>query len=100
MTALSLPQPVPEPASYIASGHILFEGPDLLDLTWEQIREMCGRDIGMILQEPMTSLNPMWTVRQQVVEVLEVLDTAHRREARRRAEALLDQVKAPDPART
>ena len=57
MTALSILQLVPEPAGYIDGGRILFEGEDLLDLTWSQMREVRGNDIAMIFQEPMTSLN-------------------------------------------
>src|SRR5271165_2920033 len=53
MTALSLLQLVPEPAGYIDSGRILFEGRDLLDLTWDQMRTVRGKQIAMIFQEPM-----------------------------------------------
>src|SRR5476651_1127696 len=61
MTALSLLQLVPEPAGYINSGRVLFDGQDLLDLNSEQMRGVRGKGIAMIFQEPMTSLNPTFT---------------------------------------
>lgn len=72
ITALSLLQLVPEPAGYIESGRILFEGRDLLDLTWEQMRAVRGKDIGMIFQEPMTSLNPTYTIGWQLAEAMTI----------------------------
>src|SRR6476646_9744998 len=70
MTALSILQLVPEPAGYIESGRILFRGSDLLDLTQEEMRPVRGSEIGMIFQEPMTSLNPVFTVGSQLAEPL------------------------------
>jgi oligopeptide/dipeptide ABC transporter ATP-binding protein len=72
ITALSLLQLVPEPAGYIESGRILFEGKDLLDRTWEQMRAVRGKDIGMIFQEPMTSLNPTYTIGWQLSEAMTI----------------------------
>jgi oligopeptide/dipeptide ABC transporter ATP-binding protein len=98
ITALSILQLVPEPAGYIESGRILFRGEDLLDRTWEDMREVRGRDIAMIFQEPMTSLNPVLTVGTQLVEAM----TIHGRspeQARKRAASLLDRVRLEDPAR-
>ena len=66
MTAMSIMQLLPEPAGYVDSGRILFEGKDLLDLTWSGMREVRGRDISMIFQEPMTSLNPTFTIGNQI----------------------------------
>src|SRR3982751_1000983 len=78
MTALSILQLVPEPAGYIDSGKILFEGKDLLDLTWDQMRAVRGKDIAMIFQEPMTSLNAVYTIGWQIVETLMLHGTADR----------------------
>lgn len=98
MTALSLLQLVPEPAGYIKSGRVLFEGRDLLDLTWEQMRTIRGREIAMIFQEPMTSLNPTFTIGWQLVEAMEIHGTANGQQARQRAEDLLAQVEINNPA--
>jgi oligopeptide/dipeptide ABC transporter ATP-binding protein len=91
MTALSLLQLVPEPAGYIDSGRILFEGRDLLDLTWEQMRTVRGREIGMIFQEPMTSLNPTFTIGFQLREAMTVHGVSPA-DADRRAGDLLERV--------
>jgi oligopeptide/dipeptide ABC transporter ATP-binding protein len=99
MTALSLLQLVPEPAGYVAGGRVLFEGSDLLDRTWEQMREVRGRDIAMIFQEPMTSLNPTFTVGGQIREAMTIHGTT-RREAETRAVELLERVGMREPAAT
>jgi peptide/nickel transport system ATP-binding protein len=98
MTALSILQLVPEPAGYIDGGRILFEGKDLLDRTWDQMREVRGRDITMILQEPMTSLNGVYTIGWQLIETMKVHGVAQGEEARARAVALLDRVRIPKAA--
>ena len=88
---------MPEPAGYIEGGRILFEGKDLLERTWEQMREVRGDDISMIFQEPMTSLNPVYTVGWQIEETMR----AHGKDAataRARALELLDRVGIKDPA--
>jgi len=97
MTALSLLQLVPEPAGYIEGGRILFEGKDLLDRTWNQMRQVRGRDIAMIFQEPMTSLNAVFTIGTQLVEAMTIHSTATRIEAEKRAITLLERVKLPQP---
>jgi oligopeptide/dipeptide ABC transporter ATP-binding protein len=96
MTALSIMQLVPEPAGYIASGKILFKGSDLLDRTWEEMREVRGREIGMIFQEPMTSLNPVFTIGNQLVESM-VVHGMPSPKARRRAVELLKRVELDEP---
>ena len=98
MTALSVMQLLPEPAGYIDAGRILFRGDDLLDLTWEQMRAIRGREIAMIFQEPTTSLNPVFTVGNQLLEAMRV----HGRnggEARQRAIELLERVQLDHPER-
>jgi oligopeptide/dipeptide ABC transporter ATP-binding protein len=98
MTALSLLQLVPEPAGYIESGRILFHSKDLLDLTWDQMRAIRGQDIAMIFQEPMTSLNPTFTVGWQLLEAMGVHGASHDAKTHRRAEELLARVGLSDPA--
>jgi oligopeptide/dipeptide ABC transporter ATP-binding protein len=99
MTALSIMQLLPEPAGYVDSGKILFEGRDLLDLTWSQMRDVRGNGIGMIFQEPMTSLNPTFTIGNQVREsaVVHGKSTA---EAQELALDLLAKVGIQNPAAT
>ena len=97
ITALSLLQLVPEPAGYIESGRILFEGKDLLDRTWDQMREVRGDDISMIFQEPMTSLNPVYTIGGQIEETM-LAHGKDRATARARALELLDRVGIKDPS--
>ena len=70
VSALSVMRLIAKPAGRIVHGRILFEGRDLLTLTDEQMREVRGRDIAMIFQEPMTSLNPVLTIGQQIMEPL------------------------------
>jgi len=98
MTALSILQLVPEPAGYIDSGKIFFEGNDLLDLTWDQMRSVRGKDIAMIFQEPMTSLNAVFTIGWQIVETLTLHGTADRTAAEQRAIELLGKVGLTNPA--
>lgn len=98
MTALSILQLVPEPAGYIDSGRILFEGKDLLDLTWSQMRQVRGNHIAMIFQEPMTSLNGTRTVGWQLVEAMEVHGKVSGHAAQRRALEMLTRVGLEHPA--
>jgi oligopeptide/dipeptide ABC transporter ATP-binding protein len=97
VTALSLLQLVPEPAGYIDGGRVLFEGRDLLDLTWDQMRSVRGRDIAMIFQEPMTSLNGVFSIGWQLLESLRLHDSAPGQE-QFRAEELLERVGLENPA--
>ncbi|WP_439684550.1 ABC transporter ATP-binding protein [Cupriavidus oxalaticus] len=98
MTSLSLLQLVPAPGR-ISGGAIRYGGQDLLALGPARMRDVRGRDIAMIFQEPMTALNPVFTVGQQIVETI----VRHRgmgpRAARAEAVALLDAVRIPEPAR-
>ena len=97
LTALGLIGLLPSHAKI--GGKILFEGRDLLSQTERQWRGIRGRDIGMIFQEPMTSLNPVLTVGEQIVEVLRIHEKIDKREARKRAIALLDLVNIPEAGR-
>ena len=95
MTALSLLRLVPEPGR-IVEGTIFFAGEDLLRLPSAEMRRIRGNQIGMIFQEPMTSLNPVFTVMRQIGEVLELHRGLRGREQEEEAAALLHQVGIPD----
>jgi microcin C transport system ATP-binding protein len=85
-------------ASHIG-GSIRFDGTELMSASERQMRGLRGRDIAMIFQEPMTALNPLYTVGNQIGEVLELHEGLSAREARERAIALLDRTGIPEPAR-
>jgi len=97
MTALSLLRLVPGPAGRIAGGHIWFHDRDLLALPPKDLTAIRGRQISMVFQEPMTSLNPVFTVGDQVAEVFRVHLSLDRKESWKRAEDMLRQVGIPDP---
>jgi len=98
MASLALLQLVPPPGR-IAAGSIRFDGTELLGLSPARMREVRGGEIAMIFQEPMTALNPVFTVGQQIVEVIERHRELRGRAAREEAVALLDAVKIPEPRR-
>jgi len=99
VSALSIMRLVAGPAGRIVAGQILFKGRDLLRLSEEEMRRVRGREIGMIFQEPMTSLNPVLTIGRQLTEGLEIHLGLAPPEARRRAAELLGMVGIPDPER-
>jgi oligopeptide/dipeptide ABC transporter ATP-binding protein len=99
VSALSVMRLVSEPAGRIVGGEIVFKGRDLLKLSEEEMRDVRGRDIAMVFQEPMTSLNPVLTIGRQLTEGLEIhLGMTHEK-ATGRAVELLSMVGIPDPAR-
>jgi oligopeptide/dipeptide ABC transporter ATP-binding protein len=98
VTALSIMRLLPEPPARIASGRIVFDGTDLLDLDAERLRSIRGDRIAMIFQEPMTSLNPVFTIGDQIGESLIVHRGASRAAARAEAARLLDLVGIPAAA--
>ena len=97
--ALSILRLIPDPPGRITEGQIIFAGRDLLRLSEEEIRQVRGSDIGMIFQEPMTSLNPVLTIGRQITETLEQHRGADRAAAQKRAVELLGLVGIADPAR-
>jgi oligopeptide/dipeptide ABC transporter ATP-binding protein len=99
VTALSIMRLVAPPAGRVESGQILYRGQDLLKLTEEQMRKVRGREITMVFQEPMTSLNPVLTIGRQLTEGLEIHMNMKPPEARARAVELLGMVGIPDPQR-
>ncbi|QOZ67358.1 ABC transporter ATP-binding protein [Bradyrhizobium arachidis] len=96
LTALALMQLLPKTAR-IASGRIQLGGEDLLALSETEMRRRRGRDIAMIFQEPMTSLNPVLTIGRQIKEVLYLHRGLTKAQAHREAAALLDLVRIPNP---
>src|SRR3989338_4245122 len=70
VTALSILRLIPDPPGKIVEGSILFQGQDLLKISWDQIRAIRGKEISMIFQEPMTSLNPVFTIGMQLIQAL------------------------------
>jgi oligopeptide/dipeptide ABC transporter ATP-binding protein len=99
VSALSIMRLVAEPAGRIVGGEILFQGRNLLALSEEEMRRVRGRQIAMVFQEPMTSLNPVLTVGRQLTEGLEIHLGLTVAAARQRAVELLALVGIPDPER-
>jgi len=99
VTALSILRLVAVPPGRYAGGEIRFEGEDLLVASEERMREIRGNDIAMIFQEPMTSLNPVFTVGDQIVEAIQLHQGLGAAEARERAIQSLHRVGIPAPTR-
>jgi len=99
VTALSIMRLVPHPPGRIVAGEIVLSGKSLLDLTQRQMRDVRGSQIAMIFQEPMTSLNPVFTIGNQIVEAVRLHQKLSRRGARELAIETLADVGIPDPAR-
>ncbi|MEX2145411.1 MAG: ABC transporter ATP-binding protein [Candidatus Rokuibacteriota bacterium] len=99
VSALSIMRLVAPPAGRIVGGRVLFQGRDLLALGEEEMRHVRGREIAMIFQEPMTSLNPVLTIGRQLTEGSEIHMGATPAQARQRAIELLTLVGIPDPER-
>jgi microcin C transport system ATP-binding protein len=97
-TALSVMKLLPYPAASHPSGEILFKGRNLLPLSERQIRRVRGKDITIIFQEPMTSLNPLHSIERQIGEILLLHGGVTGHAARARTIELLSQVGIPDPA--
>ena len=97
VTALSILQLIPNPPGKIVGGTIRLEGTDLLTLTEPQMRKIRGNDVAMIFQEPMTSLNPVFTVGYQIMEAIVLHQEKTWAEARVQAIDLLKQVGIPLP---
>ncbi|MCR3955654.1 MAG: ABC transporter ATP-binding protein, partial [Gudongella sp.] len=91
-TAYSIMGLLPSPQSKIESGEIFFEGEQLLDKSEKELRKIRGRDIAMIFQDPMTSLNPVMTVIEQIEEMLSLHKKASKKEIRESAYEILEKV--------
>ena len=99
MTALALLRLIPSPPGRIRSGRVLFQGENLLDATEARMREVRGNRISMIFQEPMTSLNPVFPVGDQISESLRLHAGLDAKQARERAIEMLRHVGIPAPER-
>jgi peptide/nickel transport system ATP-binding protein/oligopeptide transport system ATP-binding protein len=95
--ALSILRLIPVPPGRVVSGQILFDGRDLLQLTEDDMRQVRGRDISMVFQEPMTSLNPVFKVGEQIAEGIRINQKVSRLQARQRAVEMLRLVGIPAP---
>jgi oligopeptide/dipeptide ABC transporter ATP-binding protein len=99
VTSLALMGLLPKPVGRIAGGRILFDGSDLALRSDAEMRRLRGTEIGMIFQEPMTSLNPVLTVGEQIAERVRTHNGLSQRAAQARAVEMLNLVRIPDPAR-
>jgi oligopeptide/dipeptide ABC transporter ATP-binding protein len=99
VTALSIMRLIPDPPGKIVKGEITFNGIDLLNLSEAEMRKIRGRSISMIFQEPMTSLNPVFQIGDQISEVLRLHEGMSRKEAWNRSIEMLKLVGIPAPER-
>ena len=99
VTALSVMGLIPFPPGRIVEGEILFQGKDLLKMSHEQMRQIRGKDISMIFQEPMTSLNPVLTIERQLTETMDAHLNMGKEDAKNRALEVMNWVGIPDPER-
>ena len=97
VTNLAIMRLLPKPAGKIDGGRVMFDGQDLLQLREEEVRDIRGRDIAMIFQDPMTSLNPVLTVEEQMTETIRAHKKTTKQEARARAIEILEMVGIPHP---
>lgn len=97
VTALSILRLVPAPPGKIVGGEILFKGENLLDLTEDRMRKVRGNQISMIFQEPMTSLNPVFTVGNQIQETLQLHQGLSKKDALGKSIEMLRLVNIPSP---
>ncbi len=99
VTALSIMRLIREPPGRIVSGEVRYNGVNLLDFSAEQMRKIRGKEIAMIFQEPMTSLNPVFTVGEQIAESIRLHEGLSRRDAADKSIEMLRVVHIPNPER-
>ncbi|NLW22959.1 MAG: ABC transporter ATP-binding protein [Tissierellia bacterium] len=99
ITAMSILRLIPDPPGKIVDGEVIFNEEDLTKVSDKRIREIRGNDISMIFQEPMTSLNPVFTVGYQIEEVLMLHQKLEEKEAREKAIEMIRLVGIPNPDR-
>ena len=97
VTAMSIVRLLPDNAIVGADSHIFYEGRDLAHNSAEEMRQLRGKDISVVFQEPMSSLNPVFTVGEQIAEILRIHAGMTARQARGRALELLEEVGIPEP---
>jgi oligopeptide transport system ATP-binding protein len=96
VTALSITRLIPNPPGRIVAGEIYFKGENLMKLSYDEMRDIRGKEISMIFQEPMTSLNPVFTIGMQLREVIMKHEKVSRDEAKDRSIEMLELVGIPD----
>ncbi len=99
VSALSIMRLIPDPPGRIVAGEVVFDGQDLLKLPEPEMRGIRGKQISMVFQEPMTSLNPVLSVERQLTEALELHLGMTKADAKQEAVNRLEQVGIPDPER-
>ncbi len=99
VTALTIMRLIATPPGRIEAGQVLFQGQDLLKISDEEMRRIRGKEIAMIFQEPMTSLNPVLTIGRQITEALELHMKMTGKQARTRTIELLERVRIPEAAK-
>lgn len=97
VTAMSILGLIPSPPGKITEGEVIFNGENLLNKTEKQMRKIRGKEIAMVFQDPMTSLNPVFTVEKQLIETILAHENVSKKQARNRALELLELVGIPDP---
>ena len=97
VTSLSIMRLIPNPPGRIVGGEILYNGRDLLKLSPAEMRAIRGNEISMIFQEPMTSLNPVFTIGNQVCEAISLHQDLSKSETRNKAIEMLTLVGIPSP---
>jgi peptide/nickel transport system permease protein len=98
VSSLAILRLLPSPPAEIVGGSIRFNGRDLLDMDFDELREVRGRDIAMVFQDPLASLDPSFTVGYQLIEAIRLHEKLSRAAARDRAARLLESVQIPDPS--
>lgn len=96
VTASSIMRLIPEPVGRITNGQILFEDKDIVKMTKKELLSLRGKDISMIFQDPMTSLDPVYKIGEQIVEVIQVHQKVSKEEARKLAVEALEMVGIPE----
>src|SRR4051812_27534624 len=99
VTSLSILRLIPSPPGKVLGGEVLLEGRDLLKLSEPDMRKVRGKDVAMIFQEPMTSLNPVYTIGDQIIEAITLHQHVSASQARKLAEDALRDVGIADPRR-
>ncbi|MCA9835978.1 MAG: ABC transporter ATP-binding protein [Trueperaceae bacterium] len=99
VTSLSIMRLIPTPPGRIAGGEMLFNGQDLVKKSEREMRQIRGNDISMIFQEPMTSLNPVYTVGDQIAEAIVLHQGKTQKQAMKMATEMLELVGIPEPAK-
>ncbi|MDY0341000.1 MAG: ABC transporter ATP-binding protein [Coriobacteriia bacterium] len=97
VTAMSIMRLTPDPPGKVVGGEVLYKGADILTMSAAEVRDLRGNRISMVFQDPMTSLNPVYRVGEQIGEAIRIHKKATKREAFERAVELLDLVGIPNP---